>query len=105
MKEAQLRKWHRRIGITLSLFIILQAGSGLLISLSNLSIPHTHAQTESVALHERNGEGEALWDQTLEFIHHGGGGSGTLYRILLGVGLVAMALSGSLIFFKIRARS
>lgn len=33
MKDANLRKWHRRMSITLALFIILQAGTGLLLSL------------------------------------------------------------------------
>jgi hypothetical protein len=36
MKEVNLRTWHRRIGIVLALFIILQAGSGFLIMLGDL---------------------------------------------------------------------
>jgi len=35
MKESELRKWHRNFGIFLVLFIIIQAGSGLLISLKH----------------------------------------------------------------------
>ena len=48
MKESDLRAWHRNLGIILSLFIILQTGTGLLISLSEVGIPHTHANSKSV---------------------------------------------------------
>jgi hypothetical protein len=32
MKEVDLRRWHRRPGIIVALFIILQTGSGFLLS-------------------------------------------------------------------------
>ena len=49
MKESDLRKWHRRMGIGLALFIIFQAGSGLLLSLGQIVTTHSHAHTESIA--------------------------------------------------------
>ena len=36
MKEANLRKWHRGLGIILAFFVILQAGSGLLITITDM---------------------------------------------------------------------
>lgn len=88
MKELDLRKWHRTMGITLALFIVIQAGSGLLLSLEDFLasiFPGAPALLTS--------------------IHTGGGGLGTFYRVLLGLGLVGMAASGSLIYSKIKARS
>ncbi len=105
MKESDLRTWHRNLGIILSLFIILQAGSGLLISLSETGVPHTHANSESVVQANTHGEGNSKWTASIEFIHHGAGVVGVVYRILLGIGMLGMAISGSMIFFKVRARS
>ena len=105
MKESDLRKWHRSLGIILTLFIILQAGSGLLISLSGLGTPHSHARSETVAHAGPDEVGKSLWNTSLGFLHHGAGVVGVVYRILLGIGMVGMALSGSMIFFKIRVRT
>ena len=105
MKESILRRWHRSLGILLALFIILQTGSGFLISLGELSVPHSHALEDTHASSHGNNEGESLWHEGLEFIHHGAGTAGSLYRILIGIGLLWMAVSGSMIFLKIRARS
>lgn len=106
MKETDLRKWHRRFAIMLVLFIILQAGSGLLLSVIGLITPHSHARTESVDSYGHNEDGgESLWKGSLEFIHHGAGAIGAVYRIVLGIGILGMAVSGSVIFLKIRERS
>jgi hypothetical protein len=88
MKEPDLRKWHRTMGITLALFIIIQAGSGLLLSLEDFVatvFPGAPALLTS--------------------IHTGGGNLGTPYRVLLGLGLLGMATSGILIYLKIQART
>ena len=112
MKEYDLRKWHRRVGIVLALFIILQAGSGLLISLGGMvAIEESHAHSEQPAVQptEREGheheEGESVWNRTFAFIHHHTGVWWDLYRVLLGAGIVWMTVTGSMIFFRIRARS
>ena len=125
MKEAELRKWHRYMGITLAIFLILQAGSGLLISLGHLTIPHSHAHSEVAGPHENRYEhtkqkdhshGEPIpsmhqkakqrpLSQTIGAIHHGGGFIGTLYRILLGVGVLGQTIMGGFIFFKMQQRS
>jgi len=105
MKESVLRTWHRNLGIVLAAFIIFQAGSGFLISLSQTAIPHTHAHEESHHSAHGHDDGESFWHDSLRFIHHGGDTLGTIYRIIVVVGTLVMVLAGSMIFFKIRARS
>ena len=105
MKESVLRRWHRSLGILLALFIIFQTGSGFLISFGEFSAPHSHAHEDAHASSHGNNEGESLWHEGLEFIHRGAGTAGSLYRILIGIGLLWMAVSGSMIFFKISTRS
>ena len=106
MRESDLRKWHRRMGIALGLSIILQAGSGLLISLGEFQARHSHAHGEAVVEEIRHHDDErSLWHESVEFIHHGGGALGAVYRLLLGTGMVGMVVSGSMIFFKVRART
>ena len=86
MNEAYLRKLHRTMGIILALFIFLQAASGAMMALE----------------HALNASG--LFG-VLTSLHYGGGLLGHLYRLILGLGLMAMAASGALIYLKIRARS
>lgn len=86
MNEANLRKWHRRMGISLVLFIFLQALSGLLLNVEDLF--------EKAAV--------IGWATVL---HRGGGDFGIVYRTLLGLGLLGLAASGCLIFYKIQQRS
>ena len=104
VRESDLRKCHRRLGITLALFIIFQAGSGLLISLGEIGTPHSHAHSETAGTAHSNYENATLWDKSQGFIHHGGGKIGTAYHTILTIGLLGMAVSGSIIFFRIRAR-
>jgi hypothetical protein len=104
MREINLRTWHRRTGIILALFIILQAGSGFLITLGDLTPSKSPATEPAVAATTVDDE-EHFWDETLGFIHFGAGAVGVFYRILLGAGILWMAVSGGLIFFRIRARS
>ena len=109
MKEADLRKWHRTLGIVLAFFMILQAGSGVLLSLGDMDDPlgHAFARHGDRPEAERGDRGidRDGDDDIVELIHHGAGGFGAAYRILLGVGMLAMAFSGSLIYLKIRART
>ena len=105
MRESVLRTWHRNLGIVLAVFIIFQAGSGFFISLSQMSVSHTHAHEENHPSAHGHDEGVSFWHESLRFIHHGGGTLGTIYRIIVGAGTLVMVLSGGMIFFKIRARS
>jgi hypothetical protein len=113
MKEANLRKWHRGLGIILALFVILQAGSGLLITITEIETPHSHANSEIAAhgqAHEEgkeghHDEGQSAFMKFLSFIHHGAGSIGVIYRILLGIGLLFMAVTGAQIYLNIKART
>jgi hypothetical protein len=87
IKEVDLRKWHRRIGIMLALFVILQAGSGLLVGLGDLSSSQTHAHSEPTVSSGGHEEAESPWHEALEFIHHGVGSAGTRYRIIVVIGI------------------
>ncbi|MBM4286090.1 MAG: hypothetical protein FJ128_12735 [Deltaproteobacteria bacterium] len=89
MTEMELRARHRAMGVILALFIFLQAGTGVVLVLLSW-LP-----------------GSALWELRgwLEALHLGGGGVGRVYRLLVGLGTMGMALSGALIFLKIRART
>ena len=101
MKEPDLRKVHRLTGIVIAPFIILQALSGILLSVDWL-----------LGIHRRAGDGIKenippllrLWDMILVEIHYGPGVGGAFYHILLGIGAVWVAVSGFMIFLKIRAR-
>ncbi len=105
MKELNLRKWHRNLGIVLAFFIILQAGSGLLLSLGDIETPHSHEQPSSTAGPGHHEEGNTMWGDLLAFMHHGGGAVGIAYRLLLGLGLLGLTISGGMIFIKVRARA
>ena len=86
MDEAYLRKWHRAMGIILAFFIFLQAASGTMMAIEH-----------ALDVHGLFG--------VLTSIHYGGGFIGNIYRIILGLGLMGMAASGTLIYLKIRART
>jgi hypothetical protein len=105
VKEINLRKWHRSTGIVLALFIILQAGTGLIFSLGDLIGPDTDEDSGSATNPGSNHETASGLEDSLKLIHFGGETVGGVYRILLGIGIVYMAVSGSIIYFKIRSRS
>jgi hypothetical protein len=133
MNQLYLRKLHITVGIISALFILLQSGTGLLLSFRGISVPHSHAHTESatadnghekepatarhehepgsaqdvhedktVVIQDTREGGESLWHRSLGGAHHGGGIIGSIYRILLGIGLTFLALSGSTIFYLTR---
>ena len=101
MREPQLRRLHRYAGIVLAPLLVLQALSGVLLSVDWL-----------LGIHHRVGEsvGAAspalarLWDAALVEVHYGAGVGGAVYHILLGVAVVGLAASGVGIYFHIRAR-
>lgn len=150
MKESTMRKWHRNIGIVIAFFIFLQAGSGIVLILKHISVPHSHAhekeikqaskeQVDSHKIHDHNSvnketistkDHEASEQKPNEIVkhgqdtqyivkhendrisflaiimglHHGGGFFGAIYHLLIGIGMVVMALTGSMIFLKMQKR-
>ena len=101
MKEPDLRKVHRLTGIVIAPFIILQALSGILLSVDWLLGIHRRA---GEAIKENLPPLLRLWDMILVDIHYGMGVGGALYHIMLGVAAIGVATSGLMIFWKIRAR-
>ena len=100
MKEPVLRKWHRYSGVVLGPLILLQAVSGLFLSIEWLSGLHTAAgqlMPEAPPLVQ-------FWDWVFIKTHYGGGQIGALFHTVLGLGLVWLVASGIWIFLKIRGR-
>jgi hypothetical protein len=123
-ERANLRRWHGHIGIGLALFLVLQAGTGLLFTIRDLQWPHGHASESSPGrqhaqawgLPSGHGETEsgreksesafqagAIWGPLMT-IHHGGGVIGTVYRLVLAAAIIVQIVLGVLIFGKMRAR-
>jgi hypothetical protein len=102
MNQSDMRKWHRSIGIIIALFIIFQAGSGLLITILEFSDTPTHSSEAHE--HAEQEEGASAWHVVLGWIHHGSGSLMDIYRILLGVGILAQTIIGVMLFFDIRRR-
>ncbi len=108
MQEKDLRRWHRNVAIVFVVFIIIQAITGLLITLGEIGTPHTHAheesqvQVKSADIPEPEQEGQIR--EVLAAIHHGGSFIGGLYRIILSIGMLWVAGSGALIYMRIQAR-
>lgn len=112
MKEITLRKTHRNLGITLALFLLLQGGSGLLLSGEEMLGPETRtmageargtfSEPAPVVTH-----GEQRLDRhgLVGKLHHSKGTLWNLYRLVVGSGLMAMLASGVAIFLKSRART
>lgn len=104
MNEVDLRRWHRKLGVVLFIFIIIQAGSGLVLTLTNFTSPgeqHGHGQPPSKGETEHEGE----FEEAIDFVHFGPGYAMAVYRILLALGLLGMAFLGLAIASKVRRRS
>jgi len=85
MTEKTLRRFHRAVGIPLVLFVIVQVGTGTLLSIEDLL--------------------GRYWGGLLQTVHHQYGLTGDIYRVVVGVGILWMAVTGLSISMKIRART
>ena len=129
MKEKELRRWHKRIGIILALLLVLQGGTGLIftfknafkvfpVSSENISVHHKEKEHNNSGEHSQmdsdhdlgNSEGSHEHDHgegviaAFATIHHGGGLIGFVYRLITGLGILWMAGTGILIYSRIKAR-
>ena len=86
MKEANLRKYHRYMGVSIALLVVFQVSTGLILSLNLMT-------------------GSNFLNAALTFLHFGGGIIGNVYRILLATTLLFMVTTGVWVFMKILARS
>jgi len=112
MKERTIRLFHRRIGIFLALFIVIQIASGTTISLYHLFEGDQRGETTQNDVNstvsvkgDETGHEESEFEEMLEFAHKKGGSAGDLYRTLLGFGIIFMAISGSMINREIKNRT
>ncbi len=85
MKEKRLRQLHRSVGIPLALFYVLQSASGIVLSIEELL--------------------GTYWGGIIHDIHYRFGQIGNFYRVVLGISLLWMALSGCMIYMNMRART
>jgi hypothetical protein len=101
MKELTLRKWHRQVGIVIAPLIILQALSGIFLRVDWLLEVQ---QRVGEAIKENIHPLLRLWDMILVNIHYGMGVGGAFYHVLLGIAAIWVAISGFMIFVRIRDR-
>ena len=101
MKEPDLRRLHRIVGVVVAPLLMLQVLSGLFISVDWLMGIHRRA---GEAIKETVPPLLRLWDTILVEIHYGPGVGGALYHIVLGVAAMWVVASGFMIFSRIRAR-
>lgn len=100
------------MGVGLALVIILQAGTGLLLTIGERLNTHRHPHADAVSSdmkqddhdHGVSGTSAEQYD-LMGVIHHGGGAMGLVYRLIVGFGIIGMAFTGSSIFLKSRARA
>ncbi len=88
MLEANIRKIHRTVGIYLVGFLVLQALTGLFISLGTLT----------------GTPWDSLWFSVIAWIHHEWNPVGSVYRILLGALAIGQGLGGLAIYLLMRSR-
>lgn len=96
MKGINLNKLHRYVGITLAPFLIIQTFSGLFLdfgALGRISGPAGGS--------EQSASG-GFSNSLLVKVHFGGDFLNDCYHILLGIAITWMAISGWLLFLRIR---
>lgn len=103
MKQAGLRKWHRRLGLALAVFIVLQAGSGLWLTVTEMGSSHGHPETgehQEAATAEGHGHEaeESSGHGIVGAIHHSEATWVGIYRIALAVGILLQTVLGLGIF-------
>ncbi len=99
MKEADLRRWHRKLGVVLALFLFVQALTGFLLSVTWLAEPHSEAPAATAAPQE-----ESFFEELLEELHVGGETVGAIYRVLLGATTVLQVVLGYFIYTSMKKR-
>lgn len=114
MKEKDLRKYHRITGVVLAIFIIVQAGTGLIFTIGQMlggSEDHDHAALSISLIPEAQANGDESGEthgsesgSLLSTLHYSGGMIGNIYRLLLAVGLIGQVCGGLLIFKNYQAR-
>lgn len=108
MTERNVRKYHGMIGIILSIFILVQVGSGTLIAFNEFlgrgrhvhAGPSQHEADYKVDDHNEQNDEEGL----IQIVHHYGGRPVQALRVLLGLGVLFMLISGTTIYVLVHNR-
>ncbi len=114
MKEKDLRRYHRMTGVVLAVFIIVQAGTGLIFTIGKMtgdSGGHDHGTagisvspvSKALASSSESGRSDTH-ESLLSTVHYGGGLIGNIYRVLLAVALIGQVSGGVWIYTRIRKR-
>jgi len=98
MKEQLLRRLHRYVGIVIAPYLVIQTVSGLLLGFGFFRRPGSAMSERSALILPGS------WDDFLVKAHFEAGWAGDVYHLLLGAGIVWMALSGWAIYLQGRRR-
>ena len=96
MKGIYLNKLHRNVGICIAPFIVIQTVSGLLLDFGLFRRGSFGPGVEE-ASHARN-----VVETLLVKIHFGPGLLNDCYHLLLGLGVLWMAVTGWMLYLRIR---
>jgi len=96
MKGIYLNKLHRNVGICIAPFIVIQTVSGLLLDFGLFRRGSFGPGVEE-ASHARN-----VAETLLVKIHFGPGLLNDCYHLLLGLGVLWMAVTGWMLYLRIR---
>lgn len=88
MSELGYRKFHRKLGVILIVFLAVQGLTGMIISLQGLTTPPLFSLPP-----------------ILYRLHHGGGSAGDIYRVILALATLLQGITGIGIFVLIKKRS
>lgn len=102
MTERDFRKYHGTIGVILSLFILVQVGSGTLIAFNEFlgRGRHVHAGPLQQEVNDKidNYNDQNQEKSLIRIIHHHGRRPVQTLRVLLGLGVLFMVISGTGIY-------
>ncbi len=87
MKNMTLRRWHRRIGLALAPFLLLQAFSGLILTYGVFMRVGSVLEDEAPPL-------RSAWNLLMAKTHFGPGLIGWIYHSVIGIGLLWLIGSG-----------
>lgn len=108
MREGDVRKYHGTIGVILSIFALVQVGSGTLIAFNEFlgqgrhvhAEPPQHAHDDPVDVHDDESEK----DNFTQVLHHYGERPVQALRVILGLGVIFMVISGTGIYVMAQRR-
>lgn len=88
MNQGSMRRWHRRGGILLAPFLLLQTVSGLILTYG------VFRQITETLSEQAPAPVKTAWNVIMAKMHYGPGLIGWLYHSLIGLGLIWLIYSG-----------